>query len=73
MKLKIRTGRFWGIFISKLERENKLLKKPSTGSKPKADKGKSSSTEDTADSIHKIRKKIEKILLEREEKKLWDL
>ncbi|MBE3899396.1 hypothetical protein HJ158_09275 [Vibrio parahaemolyticus] len=49
------------------------MKKPLTGCKPKADKGKSSSTEDSADSIHKIRKKIEKILLEREEKKLWEL
>ncbi|MCZ4293166.1 hypothetical protein [Vibrio sinaloensis] len=49
------------------------MKKPSKGSKSKTDKGKSSSTDESPDSIHKIRKKIEKILLEREEKKLWDL
>ncbi|UUM29486.1 hypothetical protein [Vibrio japonicus] len=49
------------------------MKKPSTGSKSKTVKVKDPSKDESSDSIHKIRKKIENILLEREQKKLWDL
>ncbi|MCS0324437.1 MULTISPECIES: hypothetical protein [Vibrio] len=49
------------------------MKKPSIKSKSRVVKNKISSTNDNYNSIHKIRKKIEDILLEREEKKLWDL
>jgi len=49
------------------------LKKPSTGSKSKTAKVKDPSTDESPDSIHQIRKKIENMLLEREQKKLWDL
>ncbi|MCR9489566.1 hypothetical protein ND925_13110 [Vibrio diabolicus] len=49
------------------------MKKPSIKSNSRVVKNKRSSTNDNYNSIHKIRKKIEDILLEREEKKLWDL
>ncbi len=49
------------------------MKKKATKTESKTDKSKSSITDESSNSIHKIRKKIENILLEREEKKLWDL
>ncbi|SDH94284.1 hypothetical protein SAMN04488136_1382 [Vibrio xiamenensis] len=49
------------------------MKKPSTNSKSKTAKVKESSTDEKSNNIHDVRKKIENILLEREQKKLWDL
>ncbi|EEY38771.1 hypothetical protein [Vibrio mimicus] len=49
------------------------MKKPLTGSKSKISKVKALNADESPDNIHKIRKKIEDILLEREQKKLWDL
>lgn len=39
----------------------------------KADKNKISIKDEKPDNLHKVRKKIEEILLERENKKLWEL
>ncbi|RBM37942.1 hypothetical protein DLR62_13630 [Vibrio tarriae] len=52
---------------------DQTLKKPLTGSKSKISKVKVLNADESPDNIHKIRKKIEDILLEREQKKLWDL
>ncbi|MGD8121160.1 hypothetical protein [Vibrio sp. TRT 2004] len=49
------------------------MKKPAKGTTPKPDKGKNTGSDESSNNIHKIRKRIENILLEREEKKLWDL
>lgn len=49
------------------------MKKPLAGTNSKMVKGKTLTKDDSPESIHKIRKKIEHILLEREQKKLWDL
>ncbi|ENM5786689.1 hypothetical protein QSX70_002167 [Vibrio metoecus] len=49
------------------------MKKPITGSKLNNSKVKVLNADESQDNIHKIRKKIEDILLEREQKKLWDL
>lgn len=62
-----------GDFYIQIREGDWTLKKQSTGSKSKKEKGKSSSKAESGDSIHKTRKKIEEILLEREERKLWDL
>ncbi|QPL55523.1 MULTISPECIES: hypothetical protein [Vibrio] len=39
----------------------------------KADKSRISIKDEKPDNLHKVRKKIEEILLERENKKLWEL
>ncbi|WP_195706936.1 hypothetical protein [Vibrio metoecus] len=49
------------------------MKKPITGSNSKNSKVKTLNADESPDNIHKIRKKIEDILLEREQKKLWGL
>ncbi|WP_282175972.1 hypothetical protein [Vibrio nereis] len=49
------------------------MKKQLTCSNSKAATVKSNAKGESLDNIHKIRKKIEHILLEREQKKLWDL
>ena len=51
---------------------DQTLKKP-TGRKLKTINVEDNINDDRKESIHKIRKKIEDILLEREQKKLWDL
>jgi len=47
--------------------------KKTNGHKLKAANLESHANGDRKENIHKIRKKIENILLEREQKKLWDL
>ncbi|NUW67124.1 hypothetical protein [Vibrio coralliilyticus] len=47
--------------------------KKTAGRKLKSENVDSNENGDRKESIHEIRKKIENILLEREQKKLWDL
>lgn len=47
--------------------------KKTAGRKLKAESAESHDKGERKENIHKIRKKIENILLEREQKKLWDL
>jgi hypothetical protein len=47
--------------------------KKKTGGKVKTVNTESNPNNDRKENIHKIRKKIENILIEREQKKLWDL
>ncbi|WP_394128514.1 hypothetical protein [Vibrio hepatarius] len=43
------------------------------GRKPKSESPENHDSDKRKENIHEIRKKIENILLEREQKKLWDL
>ncbi len=49
------------------------MKKVPTSSNSKAAQVKGNVKDEKLDNIHQVRKKIEHILLEREQKKLWDL
>ncbi|WP_171360995.1 hypothetical protein [Vibrio pectenicida] len=49
------------------------MKKKSTCRNSKPAKVENQIKDERPDNIHEIRKKIERILLEREQKKLWDL
>lgn len=72
-QIKDSYGKVLGDFYIQNREGDWELKKPSKGTTPKPDKGKSTGSDESSNNIHKIRKRIENILLEREEKKLWDL